>query len=221
MRSSVSIEYGGKHFLVDCSIDFRQQMLNWPMPRIDAVLVTHTHSDHINGIDDLRAFNYYQRETIPVYSSRMFLDDIKTRFNYCFRPFQKGGGVPSIDLCEVQAGSSFEAAGVEIMPIGIEHGKLSILGFRMGGFAYLTDCSGIPEESRALLEGVEVIIISGLRHTPHPTHFTINQSLEVAGEIGVREAWFTHIADELDHETTNSTLPEWAQLAHDGLLLEV
>jgi len=220
MRSSISIECDGKWFLVDCSIDFRQQMLNWPMPRIDAVLVTHTHSDHINGLDDLRVYNYRQRKSIPLYSSPRFLDDIKTRFHYCFRPFQRGGGIPSIDLQPVQAGNPLQIAGVEVTPVGIDHGKLPILGFRIGSFAYLTDCSGIPEDSLTLLEGVEVLIISGLRHTPHPTHFTLEQSCEAVGPIGAREVWFTHIADELDHEQTNAILPEGMQLAHDGLELK-
>jgi phosphoribosyl 1,2-cyclic phosphate phosphodiesterase len=222
LRSSVSIEVGGRCLLVDVSIDFRQQMLNWPLKRIDAVLLTHCHSDHINGLDDLRSYNYLQRGPIPLYSTRVFLDDIRTRFGYAFNPAQKGGGVPKLDLREITPGTAFEAApGVEALPVEIMHGELRILGFRVGAFAYLTDCSGIPEAAERQLAGVDTIVISALRHTPHPTHFNVEQSLAACRRLGVRRAWFTHIADELDHRTANAELPDWAQLMHDGQLIEV
>lgn len=216
MRSSISIEVAGQHILVDCSIDFRMQMLAWPMPRIDAILLTHSHSDHINGIDDLRSYNYMQKASIPLYSGQLFLDDLRTRFNYCFNPFQRGGGVPDLDLMPVRPGELFTAGPLQIMPIRIMHGRLPIMGYRLGRFAYLTDCNGIPEESWPLLQGLDTLIISALRHTPHSTHFTLAQSLEASRQLRVRRAFFTHIADEMDHETTNRELPDWAQLAHDG-----
>ncbi len=221
LRSSIWIEAAGRHLLVDCSIDFRQQMLNWPMPRIDALLLTHTHADHINGIDDIRSYNYIQREAIPLFTSPFFIDDIRRRFPHCFGPLQTGGGVPQLDLTEVEPGRPFLAAGVEVMPIRIMHGRLPILGFRLGSFAYLTDCSGIPPESEELLAGVETLIISALRHRPHETHFSLDQSLEASARLGVRHAFFTHIADDLDHETTNKSLPSWARLLYDGQVLEI
>jgi phosphoribosyl 1,2-cyclic phosphate phosphodiesterase len=221
LRSSVSIQAGNSHLLVDCSIDFRQQMLTWPMPRIDAVLLTHTHSDHVNGLDDLRSYNYIQRSEIPIYTTQYFIEDLLTRFNYCLNPLQKGGGVPRLNLVEVKPGRPFTCAGVEVLPVEILHGKLPILGFRLGPFAYMTDCSGIPETSEALLKDLEVVIISALRHTPHTTHFNLKQSLVACRRLGVKRAYFTHIADELDHETTNRNLPDWARLAHDGLLIEL
>ena len=221
LRSSITIQAEGCSLLVDCSIDFRQQLLAWPMARIDGVLLTHSHSDHINGLDDLRSYNYLQRGSIPVYSTEYFLDDLHQRFHYCFSPIQKGGGVPHLELNTVTPGQPFQVAGLPIMPVEIMHGKLPILGFRLGGFAYLTDCSGIPAESEALLQGLDTLIISALRHTPHETHFTVAQSLEAAKRLGVRQAFFTHIADELDHEATNRDLPPWARLAYDGQLIEV
>lgn len=221
MRSSIAIEADGKYLLVDCSIDLRQQMLRWPMPRVDAVLLTHTHSDHVNGLDDLRSFNYLQRAPIPLYSTEVALDDLRLRFGYCFNPLQMGGGVPQLDLVPVQPGIAFEAGGVDVLPIEIMHGRLPILGFRIGRFAYLTDCSGVPPASEPLLQGLEVLIISGLRHTPHSTHFTVAESLAVARRLGVGRVYFTHVADELDHATTNAELPDGAELAYDGLLIEM
>lgn len=221
MRSSISIDAGGVHLLVDMSIDLRQQMLNWPMPRIDAVLLTHCHSDHVNGLDDIRPYNYLQRGSIPVYSTQHFLDDLLRRFPYCFRPLQRGGGVPEIDLKPVEPARPFRVGSVPVVPVEIMHGRLAILGFRIGDFAYLTDCSGIPESTEPLLRGLDTLIISALRHTPHATHFTVEQSLEACERLGVRRAYFTHIADELDHRSTNRELPDWARLAYDGQLIEV
>lgn len=221
LRSSVALEVEGKWLLIDCSTDFRQQMLRDPLPRIDAILLTHTHSDHISGIDDLRIFNYMQNESIPVFSTRHFLDDLLNRFHYAFNPLQKGGGVPRLELIEVEPGRAFTAAGIEVMPIRIMHGRLPILGFRIGPLAYLTDCSAIPPESEALLRGVDTLILSALRRTPHPTHFSIDQSMEAARRLAPRRVFFTHIADQLDHETTNRELPEWANLLYDGQRVEV
>lgn len=222
LRSSIMIHVAGKNILIDCSIDFRQQMLNWPVQHIDAVLITHTHSDHINGLDDLRPFNYLQQGALPLYSRQYFLDDLQTRFSYAFNPFQKGGGVPQLDLRAVEPGEPFEAVeGVMVTPIEIMHGKLAIMGYRLGRFAYLTDCSGIPEHSEAQLQGLDLLIISALRHRPHSTHFNVQQSLEASERLGAKRVFFTHVADDLDHETTNRELPEWANLLYDGQELEV
>jgi phosphoribosyl 1,2-cyclic phosphate phosphodiesterase len=221
LRSSVMVEAGGRFVLIDCSIDFRQQMLSWPTPRIDAILLTHTHSDHVAGLDDLRSYNYLQRGAIPLYSTPFFLDDLRRRFAYCFNPMQEGGGVPKLDLRPIEPGVAFETAGLSVLPIGIMHGLLPILGFRLGRFAYLTDCSAIPEGSEPLLQGLEVLIVSALRKRPHSTHFNLEQALETSRRLGVRRAFFTHMADEMDHETTNRELPDWAKLLYDGQLIEV
>ena len=221
LRSSIALEVSGKFLLVDCAIDFRAQMLRDPLPRIDALLLTHTHSDHVSGIDDLRIYNYRQGQVIPVYSAPNFLADLKTRFHYAFNPLQKGGGVPKLDLRPIQAGAPFDAAGVPVLPVAILHGKLPILGFRVGDFAYLTDCSAIPEGSEALLQGLDTLILSALRRTPHPTHFSLEQALAAAKRLRPRRVYFTHIADELEIEATNRALPAWARLLYDGQTLEV
>jgi phosphoribosyl 1,2-cyclic phosphate phosphodiesterase len=215
------LQVEGKYILIDCSIDFRQQMLNWPVPRLDAVLITHTHSDHINGLDDLRSFNYLQKGPIPLYTRQYFLDDLHVRFPYCFNPLQLGGGVPQLDLRPVEPGVPFDIDGLEVMPVEIMHGQLPIMAYRFGRFAYLTDCSGIPPASEALLQGLDLLIISALRHRPHSTHFNVQQSLEASERLGAKRVFFTHVADDLDHDTTNRELPPWAKLLYDGQELEV
>ncbi len=221
LRSSVSLVVAGRHILIDCSVDFRQQMLRWPLPRIDAILLTHTHADHVNGIDDIRSYNFMQGGPIPVYTSAHSIADIRRRFPHCFNPIQNGGGVPRLDLHTIVAGRRFRAAGIDVMPLKIMHGRLAIMGFRFGSFAYITDCSGIPPASQKLLAGVDTLIISALRHRPHETHFSLAQSLDASRKLGVRRAFFTHIADELDHEATNRSLPRWARLLYDGQLIRI
>lgn len=217
LRTSIKLNIGNSTFLIDCGVDFRQQMLKFKTPRIDAVLVTHTHADHVHGIDDLRAFCFRQLEHIPIYTSRHFIKDIEVRFAYAFNPLQKGGGVPMLDLQEIHAGQLFEIQDVPILPLRILHGKLPILGFRFGKFAYLTDCSHIPEETAEQLEGVDTIILSALRDRPHPTHFNFDQAMEAAQKVGAKRAYFIHFTCSVDHETTEAKLPDWARLAYDGL----
>ncbi len=221
LRSSIKIEGGGTTILVDCGVDFRQQMLRHPTPKLDAVLITHTHADHIHGLDDLRAFIFRQRDPMPIYSTAAFLGDLRVRFAYCFDPFQMGGGIPKFDLREIAPGQAFEVGALKILPIAIMHGKLPIMGFRFGPFAYLTDCSGISEESYALLSGVKTLILSALRKKEHPTHFNIEQSLAAVERIAPEKAWFIHMCDAVDHAETEVELPEKVRLCYDGLTLEI
>lgn len=221
LRTSIKIEAEGKNIIVDCGVDFRQQMLAHPTPRIDAVLVTHTHADHVHGLDDLRAFCFRQREHIPIFTSAPFIKDIENRFGYAFNPAQVGGGVPLLTMKEIRPGEVFEAAGIPVLPVEIMHGKISILGFRLGSFAYLTDCSFIPDASAELLDGVKTLIISALRQKPHPTHFNMEQSLEASRKIGVDRVYFIHMTHDIEHAETERQLPEWARLAYDGLTFEV
>lgn len=216
-RSSIKLDIEDSTFLIDCGVDFREQMLTYKTPRIDAVLVTHTHADHVHGIDDLRAFCFRQLEHIPIYTTAPFIKDIEVRFAYAFNPMQKGGGVPMLDLQEIHAGRALEIQDIPVLPLRIMHGKLPILGFRFGKFAYMTDCSHIPDSTMEQLEGVETIIVSALRDRPHPTHFNFDQAMEAAQAIGVKKAYFIHFTCSVDHEPTEAKLPEWARLSYDGL----
>jgi phosphoribosyl 1,2-cyclic phosphate phosphodiesterase len=219
-RASVHIQIRDDlAFLVDTSVDLREQALANDIRRVDAVFFTHTHSDHVNGLDDLRSFNWMQRSPIACYSRQDVLDDIAVRFAHCFRPAQEGAGIPQITMHGVDG--PFEVGGVRVTPIPVKHGILDIVGWRFDDFGYVTDASVIPDASMKLLEGVEVLIVNALRHTPHPTHMSLSQALDVVQRIGPRQAYFTHICHDLDHAETNSGLPSNAQLAFDGLKFDV
>lgn len=218
-RCCAYLEWEGFRGLIDCGPDFRSQAIDFGIPDIDAVLLTHTHADHVNGIDDLRAYNMVHKHRIALYGAPDALDDIRTRFAYAFAPPQPGGGVPEFDLLPVDG--PFEVAGRTIVPVPVLHGILPILGFRIGTFAYLTDVSTMPEESFPLVAGVEVLVLSALRPRPHPTHQSVDEAVAVARRIGARQTWFIHMNHDLDHESTNRALPPETQLAHDGLVIEL
>lgn len=220
LRSSVLLETQDKVLLVDCGVDFRQQMLRRPTPRLDAVLLTHPHADHVHGLDDLRAYTLRSNRAMPVYGGARCLEDVRARFAYIFNPPQIGGGIARLDLHEVGPDAPFDCQGISVTPLPILHGRLPIYGFRIGSFAYLTDCSFIPETTWPLLEGVETVILTGLRAEPHPTHFSISQSLEAAARMGVRRLWLIHMTCRVDHAETEADLPEWARLTYDGLVID-
>ncbi|MGN6186487.1 MAG: MBL fold metallo-hydrolase [Thermoanaerobaculia bacterium] len=221
LRQSVAIEANGKYFLIDTTPDLRLQLLTHPIPRLDFVLFTHSHSDHLMGLDDIRPFNFRQRETIHAYANAMTAKAIRRAFSYIWDPYsQIGGGKPQLELHEVEG--TFEHDGVEITPIPVLHGNWTILGFRIGRFAYITDTNGIPAESMALLKGVDVLALDGLRPSPpHPTHFTIDQAIAVAQQIAPRETYLIHLTHDIDHDAFEATLPAGVKLAYDGLVLEL
>ncbi len=222
LRSSIYVENGDDKILIDCSSDFRQQALRAKLPRIDAVFLTHDHADHINGIDDLRLFNFIQRNPIDLYAREDVVETVKRRYEYCFNPRQLGGGVPQLNLRPLLPGETVQLKSTAIQAIPIKHGILDIFGFRIGKrFAYLTDCSEVPESSVELLEGVEVLVVDALRKTPHSTHFSLSEALDFSRRIQPRQTWFTHIACRMDHFETNEELPDDAQLLYDGQVIEV
>jgi len=222
LRSSVYIEHAGGKLLVDCSTDFRQQALRYRIPRVDAVILTHNHADHINGIDDLRSFNFVQRSPIDLYATADVLHTVRHRYEYAFSPTQIGGGVPRLNLQEIDPARPFFIGGLRIVPVPIKHGVLDILGYRIGrNFAYLTDCSAVPESSVPLLEGIEILVLDALRPTPHSTHFSLSEALAFSQRIGPAQTWFTHITCKMEHFATNASLPPNAQLLHDGQVIEV
>jgi phosphoribosyl 1,2-cyclic phosphate phosphodiesterase len=219
LRQSVKIEANGKVGIIDTTPDLRQQLLRDPIPRLDYLLYTHSHSDHLMGLDDIRPFNFRQREAITAYASPMTAKAIRRAFSYIWDSSQIGGGKPQLVLHEVDG--PFAHDGISIVPIPVQHGNWNIFGFRIGPFAYITDTNGIPAASMKLLEGIDTLALDGLRPAPrHPTHFTVDEAIRTAQAIGARQTYLIHLAHEVDHGTIEATLPRGISLAWDGLRLE-
>lgn len=209
-----------RSILVDTSTDLRAQALAFDVRRVDAILFTHSHADHILGLDEVRRFNMIQKGAIPAYADARTAADLRQTFGYIFdTSTPQGGGIPQIALSTIAG--RFLLGGLEIVPVPLLHGKRPILGFRIGTFAYLTDCSAIPDASWPLLDGVRVLVLDALRERPHPTHFSVPEAIEAAARIGARQTWFTHICHDLPHAATCARLPAGVQLAYDGQVLEV
>ena len=216
LRPSILIRYGGRNVVVDTSPDFREQALRAHLDRIDAIIYTHAHADHILGLDDVRPFNYRQRAAIPIYGLQETLDSIQRMFRYAFAEGPVESSIPRLEL-HTLSGEPFELFGLEFMPIRLPHGKASVLGFRFGAAAYCTDHSDMPDESKAKLGGLDVLFLDALRHRPHPTHSTVERSLGWVNELKPERAYFTHICHDLPHQATEAALPENVHLAYDGL----
>jgi len=208
--------------VIDAGPEFRLQALRARITRLDALLLTHAHADHVNGLDDVRPLT--RERILPVYGNAETLDETRQRFGYIFRETQEGGGKPRIEL--KLAGGPLRVGALELVPVPVRHGRLPILGWRSGKFAYITDCSELPASSLPLLEGVETLVINGLRRLPHPTHFSLDQGIEAARLIGAKRTWLTH----MNHESTHAELEEYcaargadvgAMPAWDGLEIEV
>jgi len=209
-----------RSILVDTSTDLRTQALTHNIRRVDAILFTHTHADHVFGIDEVRRFNQMQKAAIPCFAEADTLASLRRMFSYIFEPpKQIGGGLPQLTLFRI--GGPFSLGGVEIVPVPLLHGSLPVLGFRIGSFAYLTDCNKIPDASWDLLRGVQTIVLDALRHKPHSTHFSLGEATDVAARLGVARAYFTHICHDLGHAATCASLPPGVELAYDGLVLEI
>jgi phosphoribosyl 1,2-cyclic phosphate phosphodiesterase len=221
LRPSIYVDVPGRgRILVDTATDLRQQALQHGISRVDAVLFTHAHADHILGLDDLRSFNALQGSAIPCYANRETWHAIRRQFSYVFEgPLQEGGGVPQLTTNEIT--EAFFVHGIRIVPVPLWHGKLPILGFRFGNFAYLTDCNRIPDESWRLVEGVELVVLDALRDEPHETHFTLGEAVAAAERIAARRTYFTHMTHDLPHAKTNARLPAGVELAYDGLVLDI
>ena len=220
LRPSILIRYDGHVVVVDTTPDFRMQALRAHIERIDAILYTHSHADHILGLDDVRPFNYRQRQAIPIYATEDTLQVIQRVFQYAFAPGPNESTVPRLNL-QTLTGEPFELFGLEFIPVPLLHGKSTVFGFRFGAAAYLTDHSEIPEASKARLQGLDVLFLDALRHRPHPTHSTVARSLEWVRELKPRRAFFTHMCHDLPHEQTEGTLPAHVHLAYDGLEIDV
>jgi phosphoribosyl 1,2-cyclic phosphate phosphodiesterase len=218
-RPSVLLRFGEHNIVIDTSPDFRQQALRCGLKRLDAVLYTHGHADHILGLDDIRPFNIHQRAEIPLYGSRETLAIIARTFAYIFDDAPTQSTLPGVRLCPIDG--PFDLFGLRITPVPAMHGKMPVLGFRFGSAAYLTDFSSVPEPSRNLLRGLDDFILDALRFDPHPMHSSVDQSLALIADLQPRRAYFTHIAHDLAHEEVNAKLPANVRLSYDGLSFEV
>jgi phosphoribosyl 1,2-cyclic phosphate phosphodiesterase len=220
MRPSILVSYGGRNVLIDTTPDFRTQALRARIDRLDAILFTHAHADHIMGLDDVRPYNFRQRTDIPIYANADTLTALRRVFRYIFDPGQQLSSVPHLEVHEIDS-APFEVFGLEFTPITILHGNNPVLGFRFGSSAYLTDHSDIPEESCAQLRDLDVLFLDALRYKPHPTHSTVERSIETVGKLTPRRAFFTHICHDVHHERAESLLPPNIRLAYDGLEITV
>jgi phosphoribosyl 1,2-cyclic phosphate phosphodiesterase len=209
-----------RFILVDTSTDLRAQALANDVRRVDTILFTHAHADHVFGIDEVRRFNAMQRGAIPIMADPYTLAEIRRTFGYIFNPPPAhGGGVPKVVPFAI--GGPFTLGGQEFVPIPLMHGPLPILGFRVGAFAYLTDCNQIPDDSWPMLTGVRTLVLDALRDRRHSTHFNVDQALAVVARLRPEHTYFTHIAHDLPHEATCARLPAGVELAYDGQVLEI
>ena len=223
-RTSALIEIGERVLLIDTPPELRLQLIGARAHRLDGVLYTHEHADHTAGIDDLRIFSVKQRHAIPLFGNRSTLEFLSDTYRYIFdhavEPLP-GTSKPKLELRAIQAGVEFEVAGIGVLPLGFEHGRTQVLGFRIGRAAYLTDVKAIPEAARRELGGLDLLIVNALWWRPHPTHQSIGEAIEAAQAIGAKRTLLTHLTHETGHAELSRALPAGIEPAYDGLVVEV
>lgn len=225
LRCACYIRTGDLGLLIDTGPDLRQQCLTYDIRRLDAVLYTHEHFDHVAGLDDLRPFLIWNRTPLPCYASKHTCSELRRRYDYIFVDGSYPG-VPRLDLREAEgafeATSRYENGGsVRVEMVPAFHGDLPITGYRIGAFAYMTDVSALPEVAFEMLEGLEVLVLSALRRTPHPTHFSFEEAVDAARRIGAQNTYFIHMTHSVLHARDEPALPDGIGLGYDGMVLEV
>jgi len=219
LRSSIHVQIEGKSLVIDTGPDFRQQMLREQINRLDAILFTHSHKDHIAGLDDVRAYNFLQQADMPVYGNADVLAQLKTEFYYAFEK-NKYPGIPQLRLHEITA--PFTIGSIKIVPLPVLHYQLPVLGFRIKNFSYITDANQIPAQTLDLLKGTKVLVLNALQREKHISHFNLDEALAMAARIGAEQTYFIHISHKLGrHKVVEHELPKSVALAYDGLSIEV
>lgn len=219
MRPSVWIEIDRRHIVIDTPAEFRLQAIEYGLSQLDALLYTHAHADHIFGIDDIRRFNQIQKEIIPLYASEVTLAGIQQIAGYIFDRSNTSWAIPKAEAHVIEG--PFDLFGHTVYPLLVWHGRLPVTGFRIGRFAYVTDCHEIPPDTLAQLEGLDLLVLGALRHRPHPTHLSIGEALAIVEQVKPKQTYLTHLCHEVDHAETEKELPPHVRLAYDGLTLHV
>jgi len=218
LRSSIHIEVSGKSFVIDTGPDFRQQMLREQINKLDAVLYTHSHKDHIAGLDDVRAYNFLQNMDMPIFGNADVLRQLETEFHYAFGELRYPG-TPQLQLNEIKE-DQFETGGVRFTPLPVKHFKLPVLGFRVNDFCYITDANHIPDSTYEKMRGTRVLVLNALQREKHISHFNLNEALDVAIKVGAEQTYFIHVSHKLgQHKQIEKELPDSVALAYDGLTI--
>jgi phosphoribosyl 1,2-cyclic phosphate phosphodiesterase len=220
LRSSILVEFNGNTVVIDTGPDFRQQMLRNKVKKLDAVVFTHEHKDHTAGLDDVRAYNYFQRKHMDIYASRYVIEALHREFAYIFAK-DKYPGIPVLSIHEI-TNSPFSIADQVFIPIEVTHFKLPVFGYRINDFCYITDANAIAPEELEKMKGAKVVVLNALRREEHLSHFTLAQAIEIVNLIQPETAYFTHVSHQLGlHEVVSKELPSHVKLAYDGLVLEI
>ena len=221
LRSSILVRHKDHTILVDTSPDLRQQCLFHGIKKIDTVLYTHHHADHVHGIDEQRSFNFFNKTALPIYGNAQTLHHLNINFSYIFgKAEQVGGGIPQLIPTQLED-KTYDFGDIPVTPLDIQHGKLIINGFRFKDCAYITDCSGIPDTTRDKLKGLKILILNALGFKPHSTHFNLKQALEAAKDINAKRTILTHINHHIDHKKVTLDLPKGVELALDGMRVNI
>jgi len=221
LRPSVYLEDDSYHLLVDATPDFRTQALRANLRRVDAVLMTHTHADHVLGLDELRVYCNRTGKKMPVYGSAHSVETIQRLFPYACTETPEWPGLPRFELHTVQANQPFEVSGVTVRPLSLHHGRMVVFGFLFGqDFAYVTDCKVVPAEVIETIRGVPLLVLDALRYREHPAHLTIEEACGVAQQAGAKLTLFTHLCHEVDHEAVEKGLPPGVRVAYDEMRIE-
>lgn len=221
LRSSVLIQEAGLNCVIDSGPDFRQQMLSCGIRHLDALVFTHSHKDHIAGMDDVRAFNFIQKAPVDIYCNHATLDALKREFYYAFEE-HKYPGVPELKIHEIEAGTNFEIKGMPVTPILVTHYQMPVLGFRVKDFTYITDAKAISDSQKELIRGSKVLVLNALRKSHHISHFSLEEAIALAVELGAERTYFIHMSHQMGlHADIEKEIPEGMFFSYDGLEVEV